>query len=435
MAGRKKTRVPLSVFLNGRIVGQLRRQASGAIDFRYDESWLTWENTFPVSLSLPLREDRYIGAPVIAVFENLLPDNDDIRRRLAARTRAEGVDAFSLLSTVGRDCIGALQFLPDGESPTDIGLISGRALSDEDIAHMLGDLGQAPLGVTSESEFRISLAGVQEKTALLRWNGKWHVPHGSTPTTHILKPPIGRHPNGMDLSDSIENEYFCLKLAEALGLPAARVEIMQFDKSNVLVVERFDRRWTKDDRLLRLPQEDCCQALSVPPNLKYEPDGGPGIKRILELLSASDEPQTDQGLFFKAQIFFWLIGATDGHAKNFSIHLLPGGRFRLTPLYDVMSAQQYVDAGQIRHGQFKLAMAVGRNRHYVLDEILPRHFEQTAASAGVGKSIAISLMSEVATTMPRALDSVIAGLPKGFPERTVATIADGVGRRLRVLKA
>jgi serine/threonine-protein kinase HipA len=102
-------------------------------------------------------------------------------------------------------------------------------------------------------------------------------------------------------------------------------------------------------RLLRLPQEDCCQALSVPPPRKYEPDGGPGIRQILELLKASDEPEADQTLFLKAQIVFWLLGATDGHAKNFSIFLLPGGRFRLTPLYDVMSAQPNVDAGEIRH--------------------------------------------------------------------------------------
>ncbi len=432
MAGRRKTRIPLAVFLNGRMVGHLRRQASGAIDFQYAPDWLSWQSAFPVSLSLPLREDRYIGDPVIAVFDNLLPDNDQIRKRLAARTDADGTDAFSLLATVGRDCVGALQFLPEGEAPADIGKVSGRPLSEPDISAILGDLTQAPLGVTAETEFRISLAGAQEKTALLRWKGRWHIPHGATPTTHILKPEIGRLQSGIGLSESVENEYFCLKLTQALGLPSADVEIARFGKQAVLVVERFDRRWTKDRRLIRLPQEDCCQAFSVAPTRKYEPEGGPGIRRILELLKASDEPETDRRLFLKAQVMFWLLGATDGHAKNFSIQLLPGGRFRLAPLYDVMSAQPYVDAGQIRTNQYKLAMAVGDNRHYQINRIHVRHFEQAAASAGMDRTIVAAIMTEFGAAMPEAIENVTGDLPKGFPRRMAEQIAKGIHERLRL---
>lgn len=433
MAGRRKTRIPLAVFLNGRLVGRLSRQASGAIDFQYAPEWLSWESAFPVSLSLPLREDRYIGGPVTAVFDNLLPDNDQIRRRLAARTDAGGTDAFSLLAAVGRDCVGALQFLPDGEAPADFGNVSGRPLSDVEIAAILGDLAQAPLGVTTESEFRISLAGAQEKTALLRWKGCWHIPHGATPTTHILKPEIGRLQSGLDLSDSVENEFFCLKLTQALGLPSADVEIQRFRKRPVLVVERFDRRWTKDRRLIRLPQEDCCQALSVAPTRKYETEGGPGIRQILELLKASDEPEIDRRLFLKAQILFWLLGAIDGHAKNFSIQLMPGGRFRLAPLYDIMSAQPYVDAGQIRISQYKLAMAVGDNRHYRIDQINTHHFEQAAAASGMDRTIVTAILHEFATTMPAALDSATAALPKGVSLRMAEQIAKGVRDRLRIV--
>jgi serine/threonine-protein kinase HipA len=164
---RPRTRIPLNVFLNGRLVGRLRRQASGAIDFQYDDSWLAWEQAFPVSLSLPLREDRFLGDPVIAVFDNLLPDNDQIRRRLAERVRAGGYDAYSLLAAVGRDCVGALQFLPDGADPGPAGGIAGRPVEDKEIAGILGDLKRTPLGVDESGEFRISLAGAQEKTALL----------------------------------------------------------------------------------------------------------------------------------------------------------------------------------------------------------------------------------------------------------------------------
>jgi serine/threonine-protein kinase HipA len=429
---RPRTRIPLNVFLNGRLVGRLRRQASGAIDFQYDEGWLAWEQAFPVSLSLPLREDRFIGDPVIAVFDNLLPDNDQIRRRLAERVRAGGYDAYSLLAAVGRDCVGALQFLSDGTDPGPAGGIEGRPLGDEDIAGILGDLKRTPLGVDESGEFRISLAGAQEKTALLHWEDKWQVPHGSTATTHILKPEIGKLPNGIDLSQSIENEHLCMRLTASMGLPTARTEIREFAGRRALVVERFDRLRTRDGRLLRLPQEDCCQALSVPPPRKYEPDGGPGMRQILDLLKASDEPEADQTLFLKAQIVFWLLGATDGHAKNFSVFLLPGGRFCLTPLYDVMSAQPNVDAGEIRHNRMKLAMAVGDNRHYAIDTIMPRHFLQTAAGCGVPAPLVQGILDEIENDTDRAIEGAVNDLPPGFPERIVSSVIEGLRRRLRL---
>jgi len=429
---RPRTRIPLNVFLNGRLVGRLRRQASGAIDFQYADSWLAWEQAFPVSLSLPLREDRFLGDSVIAVFDNLLPDNDQIRRRLAERVRAGGYDAYSLLAAVGRDCVGALQFLPDGADPGPAGGIAGRPLGDEEIAAILGDLKRTPLGVDESEEFRISLAGAQEKTALLHWQDKWQMPHGSTATTHILKPEIGVLPNGIDLSQSIENEHLCMRLTAAFGLPTARTEIREFSQRRALVVERFDRLHTRDGRLLRLPQEDCCQALSVPPPRKYEPDGGPGMRQILDLLKASDEPEADQRLFLKAQMVFWLLGATDGHAKNFSIALLPGGRFRLTPLYDVMSAQPNVDAGEIRRNAMKLAMAVGDSRHYVIDSIVPRHFLQTAVGCCVSASLVQGILDEIENETDRAIDAAVDGLPPGFPERIVSSVIEGVRRRLRL---
>ncbi len=431
---RPRTRIPLNVHLNGKLVGRSRREASGAIDFQYDASWLAWEHALPVSLSLPLREDRFLGEPVIAVFDNLLPDNAEIRRRLAERVGADGYDAHSLLAAIGRDCVGALQFLPDGADPGAAGLVSGRPIEAREIARMLADLKRAPLGLGEDQEFRISLAGVQEKTALLYWNKRWHVPHGTTATTHILKPQIGKLTNGIDLSRSVENEHFCMKLVAALGLPCAHTEIQEFDGRRVLVVERFDRRRTRDKRLLRVPQEDCCQALSVPPTRKYEPDGGPGIRQIVELLKAGDTPDADLKTFLKAQIVFWLLGATDGHAKNFSIHLLPGGRFQMTPLYDVMSAQPNIDAGEIPKKKMKLAMAVGSNRHYTIDSIAPRHFVQTARRCGIAAALIDEILNELAGRFQTALDSVGSDLPADFPEGLRESIAEGARRRVRLLE-
>jgi serine/threonine-protein kinase HipA len=430
---RRARHAPLNVFLNSRLVGRLRQEASGAIDFTYDAEWLAWAPAIPVSLSLPLREERYIGAPVMAVFDNLLPDNDDIRRTLAARVRADGIDAFSLLGAIGRDCVGALQFLPADMDPGPAGVVDGLRLDTAQVGALLGDLARAPLGLTEDASFRISLAGAQEKTALLFKDGAWWAPTGTTPTTHILKPQIGPA-NGVDLSQSVENEYLCMKLTKAIGLPVADVEIADFDGRRALVVERFDRRWAQDGRLLRLPQEDMCQALSTPPAIKYEAHGGPGIEKILRVLSGSDEPAVDQATFLKANIWFWLLGATDGHAKNFSVALGPGGRYRLTPLYDILSVQPLVDAGQVRHNQYKFSMAVGDNRHYAVGSIMPRHFVQTARRAGMGETAVEAIFDELMEQIPAALEAVEAGLPEDMPADLAAPIFGGARARLQIAR-
>jgi serine/threonine-protein kinase HipA len=435
--GRRKSHVPLNVFLNNRLVGRLEKAPSGAIEFGYDQSWLSWVNAIPVSLSLPLRERRFIGAPVAAVFENLLPDSAPIRARVAERVGAEGTDSYSLLAKIGRDCVGALQFLPQDESLEASGAIQGTEVHEADIERILANLARAPLGLNAEDEFRISVAGAQEKTALLRHRNRWLKPTGTTPTTHILKPQIEHIQTAggtIDLTNSVENEFYCLKLMEAFGLPVNAVSIETFGAIKVLVIERFDRRWTRDKRLIRLPQEDCCQALSVPPSQKYQREGGPGIVDILNLLKGSDTPGEDQIAFFKSQILFWLMGATDGHAKNFSIFLLPGGRFKLTPFYDVLTVQPGIDARQIEKKAFKLAMAVGNNRKYRIGEIHGRHFMETAKEAGLGNAPVGQAIEEIRSRSTTAFDAMTANLPATFPEAIHQSVKAAVMDRFQQLE-
>ena len=431
--GRKRSYTPLNVFLNSRLVGQLVREPSGGVSFAYARDWLEWEHRMPVSLSLPLQENRYSGAPVMAVFDNLLPDSDVIRRRVAERVGAEGVDAFSLLSQIGRDCIGALQFLPDGQEPQPMSELTGEPVDEAQIGAILSDLDLAPLGIRRENDFRISVAGAQEKTALLRKDGQWIEPTGTTPTTHIIKPQIGRLPNGMDLSDSVENEYLCLKLMEALGLRAANVEMAQFGDKKALVVERFDRRWTSDGRLIRLPQEDCCQALSIVPTQKYQNEGGPGISDIMDLLLGSDDPNNDRYDFFKANVLFWLAGATDGHGKNFSVSLLPGGRFRMTPLYDVLTVQPTVDARQIERKYFKLAMNFGNSNHYKVSNIVGRHIVETGVQSGLSRAVVQGLFDELQETSLAIVEATFNQLQEDFPESLLASIDGALKARLHLL--
>ena len=179
--------------------------------------------------------------------------------------------------------------------------------------------------------------------------------------------------------------------------------------------------------------EDCCQALSVPPTLKYESDGGPGIASILRLLRDGDNPAEDQRIFMKTMILFWRLGATDGHAKNFSVFLSPGGRYRLTPLYDVISAQPSVDGHEIRQNQLRLAMAVGNNRHCRINTIMPRRFLQTAQRAGMGEQIMTSIFEELRDTTRDVVRNAIAELPQGFPEVVTKAIRSGINRRLSYL--
>jgi serine/threonine-protein kinase HipA len=421
------------VLLNNRLVGHLSKAPGGAVAFRYDADWLSWPHALPVSLSLPLREEPYRGAPVAAVFDNLLPDVDALRRRVAEKVGADGTDSYSLLAAIGHDCVGALQFVAGDADPGDTNTITGTPVDDTAIERLLQGLTQAPLGLSRDDPFRISVAGAQEKTALLRHGDQWLKPHGTTPTTHIFKTQIGRLPNGIDLTSSVENEFYCLKLAAACGLPVNEATIETFGATKALIIRRFDRRWTSDGRLLRVPQEDCCQALSVPPTRKYQSEGGPGLVDVLTLLRGSDTPAADQKQVLKAQILFWLLGATDGHAKNFSVFLGPGGTYRLTPLYDILTAEPSLAARQIEPKQMKLAMAVGTNNHYRAGEITGRHFRQTGDAAGLPKNLVEEAISEIAETAHAALPTVETALPASFPAFIHDAVKEAVTARLRSL--
>lgn len=435
--GRRKTYPPLNVLINNRLAGRLIKQASGAIEFRYDESWLAWEHGFPISLSLPLRETSYSGEAVVAVFDNLLPDNMAMRRRIAERTGAQGSDAYSLLERIGRDCVGAMQFLPDDVTPGGLLPVEGEPISDVEIEQMLANLTQAPLGIDQEHEFRISVAGAQEKTALLFHEGQWLRPIGTTPTTHIFKPQLGAIPTAfgmIDMADSVENEHYCLKLLEAFGLPVAQTEIATFGARKVLVVERFDRRWRSPTDLLRLPQEDFCQALGVPSAQKYQNQGGPGAVAILKLLESSDTPVEDQIAFLKSQIIFWLIGATDGHAKNFSLFLRPGGRFGLTPFYDVLTAQPAFDAQKIPNNKYKVAMSAGESRKYQILNLTGRHFVETAKEAGLGPTIISVVFHDILKIAEKTPEQALSMMPNDLALPIHTSIVNAMGAKLRSLE-
>lgn len=429
----------LSVWMNGEIVGHWRAAPREAHQFTYADSWLHSQAVRPLSLSLPVGPQGTVhtGAAVEHFFDNLLPDNRLIRDRLRQKFAASTGSSFDLLARIGRDCIGAVQLLPEGETPADVRRIDGTPLDEAGIERALDSALTGTAAGDEEDDFRISLAGAQEKTALLCVDGRWMRPSGSTPTTHILKLPLGVVPQGVDLSQSVENEWLCGRILRAYGVPVAESRIEHFGTHKVLVVERFDRRFARDGRwIARLPQEDFCQATATSREHKYEADGGPGIRRIMDVLLGSSRAEDDRLDFFRTQLLFWMLCAIDGHAKNFSLFLEAQGRYHLTPRYDVLSALPVLGtkAGRYSPHKVKMAMAVHgeRSRHYLWNEILRRHWVQTARLCGIGAKVEHVIAELVGRTAGVVLE-VGRALPANFPVAVAEPMLEGLTESARKL--
>lgn len=415
--------------MNGIFIGTLQKTTTSGLVFSYDEVWLNTPGARPISLSLPLVAKPFAGDVVYNFFDNLLPDNSHIRTRIQTRFNTPTDQPFDLLASIGKDCVGALQIL-NSDITTPPNQILFEPLSTKTIGSILQNTQIYPLGMSDHAEaFRISIAGAQEKTALLYWNGQWNRPLGTTPTTHIFKLPMGyiQHQH-IDLSDSCENEWLCSQIAEAFGLPVARCEIQQFEQAKTLIVQRFDRKLASDGSwLMRLPQEDTCQALGISPNLKYQADGGPGIEAIMRLLLGSAQPDIDRDIFFSAQVLFYLLAAIDGHAKNFSLFIEAGGKYRLTPLYDILSAHPLMKNQQLHPRKIKMAMALsGKNTHYHWHDIQRRHFLTTAQKAHYSVQKAEHILDDMLARVDTVIQQVSDKLPPQFPSKICQPIFEGM---------
>ena len=428
----------LMVSLNGVNVGTLSKDKNGGLHFSYTQQWMNRPGTRPISLSLPITKQKYSGDLVYNFFDNLLPDNPNIRNKIQARFNIGSGHAFDLLAEIGKDCVGAIQL--SSKQPESINRLNYKVLSDQDLEKLLQGYKYTALGMESDDDdFRISIAGAQEKTALLKIGQQWAKPIGSTPTSHIIKLPMGELPQvGIDLTDSCENEFVCLELARAFGLNVANSEVLYFGEQKVLSVERFDRRYASDGSwLMRLPQEDFCQAMGVSSAQKYQSDGGPGITDCLNLLTASSN-RKDRETFFKTQIFFWLIAAIDGHGKNFSVFLEPDNSYRMTPMYDVLSAFPLMSTSESKNVSKKplqpqkitMAMSLkGKNTHWKWKGIQPRHFISTAEHVKYPVNKAISHYEYFVDNVETAIAKVEDKIPNSFPAYVAETIFSGLRKQ------
>lgn len=418
----------LNAWMNGELVGfwSVDRHSH---TFTYERSWCESPHCRSLSLSLPITPSLEVkGEAVRNYFDNLLPDNKKIRERLGGRFKANPEDAFELLQAIGRDCVGAVQLLPEAHLPGGYDRIEAVPMSEQEVANLLEIVpSDTAMDLEDDELFRISIAGAQEKTALLYLDGQWQRPLGATPTTHIIKLPLGLIGGSrrVDANDSVYNEWLCAKILEALGLPVAETSIAHFAQHTVLVVERFDRKW-EQDWITRLPQEDFCQALGYPSDKKYEMHGGPGIERCLKLLQNSWD-EADSLIFLLTQLAFTLLAATDGHAKNFSLSLEQGDAYSMTPLYDVLSMWPYYGDGPNQFQRRKAGPAMilrGKNPHKTFHSIHARHWRELALKQG-GEDV-WQFMIGLLERVPAALAAVEKQLPPDFPPRTWTRIAAGM---------
>jgi serine/threonine-protein kinase HipA len=438
----------LLALLDGREVGTVLHER-GRLSFVYADAWRSAPGAYPLSLSMPLAASEHPHAAIEPFLWGLLPDNEFILTRWAQRFHVSARNAFALMSHVGEDCAGAVQFvLPERRDE----LVSAPPaetewLTEADVANRLRALqADASAWRAPRDTGQFSLAGAQPKTALLFDGQRWGVPSGRTPTTHILKPPTG----GFD--GHAENEHLCIALARALGLPTANSEVRQFEDVTAIVVERYDRvrpvtengrvqvgasqlkvtaGETSDSGLTihRVHQEDFCQALRVRPSLKYQNEGGPGPKQIVDLLRANVSDAVANNLdiatFLDALILNWLIGGTDAHGKNYSILIGAGGLVRLAPLYDVASILAYPD---IDPQKAKLAMKIGDE--YRLRDIGFSEWRKLAADVRVDGDALVGRARAMAAELPDSLADEVRKLrDAGLVHPVIAILADVLSKR------
>lgn len=407
-----------------REIGRIVRR-SGRLSFQYDEAWRTSQESFPLSLSMRLIAEEHGHTVIEAFLWGLLPDNEQVLDRWASRFHTSARNPFALIGYVGEDCAGAIQFVrPERLQRLRTESLDSEIewLTDYEVGERLRILRQDHSAWRLQTDSaQFSLAGAQPKTALLFRNGRWGIPSGRTPSTHILKPPTGTW------DGHAENEHFCLELAASLGLIASKSVVMRFDEEVAIVIERYDR-FARGLQIMRRHQEDFCQALALPPSKKYQNEGGPSIRDGVELLRAnSTRPQEDVGRFLDATIFNWLIGGSDAHAKNYALLLGFQPSVRLAPLYDIASILPYP---KVQIQKVKMAMKIGGE--YLLNRIGIRQWHKLANEVRVDEDELVQRLRTLAEEIPDHTSKLRKEVRKrGLAHPLIDRLADAITKRAR----
>lgn len=399
----------LHVYMGSSRVGVLDGSDPRGLSFAYDRPWIEDPRATPISLSLPKRLGSYRHAELAPYLWGLLPDNERVLQRWARDYQCSATNVFALLENVGTDVAGAAQYVHPGVDPEESETPTLEPVSDQMIADLLREVRKDATAWHSGSRQHWSLAGAQAKIALAYDPNEdiWSIPRGSAPTTHILKPAI----EGLVNHDL--NEHLCLATARELGLRSATSRINTFGDERALVVERYDRQMMSDGRIIRIHQEDLCQALGVHPERKYESDGGPGIGDMTSIVRQNANDPAEVERLCTAVAYNWLVLGTDAHAKNYSL-LLSGQQVRLAPLYDIASAAP----SALYAPKAKLAQKIGGE--YRASWVKRRHLERMAEVANLDAYDFIARIVDLAADLPDAMTRAIEFSDLTESEREVA---------------
>ena len=378
----------LNVWNGHRLAGRLRRDSFGHIGFRYDPDWLSGGG-FAISQTLPLGADEFTGEDDVAhkFFANLLPEGG-FREHITRDLKISNTD-FNLLRAIGGECAGALSFLlPEAEPCAEQNY---HPISDEELADLVFTRGQMHLWA-KQRKSRFSLAGAQDKFPVLAKEGKYLLPQGESPSSHILKFEVAGYRNVPAY------ETFTMLLARAIGLPVADIRLCSINKTRYTVMERYDRFLSDEGEVLRAHQEDFCQALGYGHERKYQEDGGPSFAQCFGMLrDVSSDPATDLPHLLRWQIFNVLAGNSDGHAKNLSLLYKDNGEIRLAPFYDLVCTRA------IERIDHHLALSVGNERNPGI--IIKRHWEDMARQCDIRPRYLLDLVDETAARLLENLAS------------------------------
>lgn len=357
----------LSVFLHDVYVGILNYE-QGKLTFEYDKDYIQQPSARPISSALPITSEIFSHQMVAPFFSGLLPD-EGVRYRLAKYLHLSDKNIFGLLEAIGGECAGAISLKLDQE-PQPQEKPQYIVLSEQEVLDVMSSLEHRPF-LVGEDDIRISAAGAQCKLMIAFVDGKLAIPKGNTPSTHIIKPNIPGY------VDTVFNEYFCMLLAKSIGLMTPNVQIVHLQNHNFYIVERYDRTVNLGE-IRRLHQEDFCQILNIPPEIKYESEGGPSLEQCFNVLDTFIQlgrmPGVDKLRLLKLIIFNFLIGNTDAHGKNFSL-LYQSKGVNLAPCYDLLSTVVYSSGLKD-----KMAMKIGGE--YQIRRIQKKHWERLAVQIG-----------------------------------------------------
>lgn len=386
----------LVVVLYGRRVGEIERKA-GSLRFTYDDDYLALPVATPLSLSMPLTGTTYTNRFVEAHLRGLLPDNDDVRRRWAQHFGLRDRDTFGLIAAIGSDAAGGALFIPEEKYPEALAEGSVTPVTEAQIAERLRRLRADSTDWLGDEE-HWSLAGAQSKFTLRALGHDWGIAHGSEPSTHIVKPGISSIPAQALI------EHVSMLAVTSMGLGVAATRYMEFEDQPAIVVTRFDRR-ERNGRWERIHQEDLCQAFALDPSRKYERDGGPGVRRIADLLRNTSGPEAVER-FGRAVVANYLLGAPDAHAKNYSV-MLAGAAVQLADLYDVASGLTATRDANLRFP--KAAMSIGGERAF--GEIQGSNWDGFATALGVSPELVREWVRQLAEIAPSATSDSVRSLP------------------------